>query len=103
MLQIPLQAIPNQVLNTIVGGQYVQINLYQKDQGLFMDVNANSVEICSGVICLNEVRIVREKYQGFIGNLLFYDTQGLSDPVYTGLDGRYQLLYLEASEDAQLL
>lgn len=103
MFQIPLQAIPNQVLNTIVADQYVQINLYQKPEGLFIDLNVNNNEACSGVICLNQVRIIRQKYRGLIGNFLFYDTQGNADPIYTGLNARWQLLYLQESEDAELL
>jgi hypothetical protein len=42
--------------------------------------------------------MVRETYLGFIGDLSFTDTQGTSDPVYTGLGSRFVLLYLEASD-----
>jgi hypothetical protein len=50
------------------------------------------------VICLNLVRIVRSLYLGFSGDLCFLDTQGSTDPVYTGLGTRYQFLYLEKQD-----
>jgi hypothetical protein len=37
---------------------------------------------------------------GFIGNLLFVDTQGSSDPTYDGLGSRFSLVYLTAEEYA---
>ena len=39
-------------------------------------------------------------YTGFIGNLLFIDTQGNSDPSYDGLGSRFSLVYLTAEEYA---
>ena len=53
----------------------------------------NDVLIVAGMICLDRVRIVRHEYLGFIGNLVFIDTQGTSDPEYTGFGSRYLLIY----------
>jgi hypothetical protein len=99
MQEIPLQATPSQVLNVVLGNQYCQINLYQKFENLFIDLQANGNEIISGVHCLDAVRCVREAYRGFIGNLVFFDLQGKEDPQYTGLGSRWVLCYLEASEN----
>jgi len=50
------------------------------------------------VLALNLNVIVRSVYFGFIGDLAFYDTQGTSDPVSTGLGSRYVLEYFAPSE-----
>lgn len=102
MYQIPLKATPSQLLGFTVNGQNVQLHLYQKEQGLFADVNCNDVDISTGVLALNRVGLVRQNYLGFSGNLLFRDTQGSSDPDYTGLADRFQLMYLTDAEYAEL-
>jgi hypothetical protein len=50
------------------------------------------------VMCMDRVKLVRHAYLGFIGNLGFIDTQGKTDPDYTGFGARYQLIYLEATD-----
>lgn len=100
---IPLQAVPNQTLTVPLAGQTVDLNLYTRADGLFMDVLLNGTPIVLNVICQNENRIIRDLYLGFPGDLAFYDTQTTvdgvgGDPDYTGLSGRYQLIYIEASE-----
>lgn len=98
MLTIPLQATPSQSLSAVLGGQNCQINVYQKSTGMYLDLYVSNSPIITATICLDRVRMVRETYLGFIGDLAFADTQGVSDPVYTGLGTQYVLLYLEASD-----
>lgn len=96
---IPVQAVPSQHVTAVLGGQYVQINLYQKQPyGLFMDVLLNNVLLLAGVICQNLNPIIRSAYLGFVGDLVFIDNQGSDDPDYTGLGARFSLAYLEASD-----
>lgn len=97
-LQIPLQAVGAQVIKVVLSGQNCQINLYQKNEGLFCDVNADNVEIVSGALCQEATPIISRNYTGFAGNLLFIDTLGNSAPNYSGLDSRFALIYLDASE-----
>lgn len=98
MLSIPLTAVPSQTLNAVLGTQSCTINVYTLTTGLFIDVFVSGLPIIAGVLCLNQARIVRDKYLGFIGDLAFTDTQGTGDPDYTGLGSRYVLVYLEASD-----
>lgn len=98
MMTIPVQAIPNQTLQVQLAGQNCTLNLYQTTFGLFMDVLVGSSSIANAVIAENLNRIVRYLYLGFIGDFIFEDTQGTSDPVYTGLGTRYKLIYLEESD-----
>lgn len=103
MQVIPLQAIPSQSLKVVLGGQNCQIAVYQKPQGLFVDIVADSVAQVDAVIARDLVPLnCRGSYLGFVGNLIFADMQGSSDPDYTGLGVRFMLLYLTADEYAQL-
>ncbi len=109
MLIVPLQATENQNVQTSLGGQAVQLNVYAKQIGpaslpatLFMDVLVNNSIIVSGVICQDRNRIVRDVYLGFVGDLSFADTQGTSNPVYTGLGTQYLLFYLETADLAAM-
>lgn len=100
MQNIPLQPVPTQATKVVLGGQNVQLLIYQKPQGVFVDINADGVDIVVGVIARDAVPLMCRNYMGFIGNLLFVDTQGSSDPTYDGLGSRFSLVYLTAEEYA---
>ena len=90
---VPIASIPNQTFNVVLGAQQCTITLYQKSTGLFMDLVANGNQVITAMLCLDRVGLVREAYLGFAGSLAFVDTQGYSDPYYTGLGDRYILTY----------
>ena len=98
MLIVPLQAVPSQSLNVLLNGQNCQLEVYQKPSGLFMNVQVNNSDIVTGVLCENLNRIVRSLYLGFSGDFCFFDSQGTTDPIFSGLGGRYSLAYLAANE-----
>lgn len=95
---IPLKSVPNQTMATPVGTQNCELNIYQKSNGLYMDVFLDGAAIIRGVICQNENRIIRDLYLGFAGDFAFFDTEGASDPDFTGLGVRYILIYIEAAD-----
>lgn len=95
---IPLQATPNQTLTVLLENQICRINVYQKAFGLFVDLALGADSKVNAVIAQDRNRMVRYAYLGFAGDLVFFDTQGNSDPIYTGLGARYQLLYLTPDE-----
>lgn len=105
---IPLQAAPSQgPIQAVLNGQSCQLNVWQKGDGasakMYLDLMCNGNWIQQGRLCLNNVLIVRHAYLGFVGDLTFIDTQGLTNPVYTGFNpnqqlARYLLLYLFPSE-----
>ncbi|MCY1196905.1 hypothetical protein D9M72_82610 [compost metagenome] len=72
--------------------------MYQKSTGLFLDLMVNHDPVAMAVLCHDRVRLIREVYSGFVGDLAFVDTQGREAPTYTGFGGRFQLMYLEASD-----
>lgn len=98
MQEVPAQALPNQSLQVQLGAQACTLNIYQLAYGLFMDVYVNGVLIIGGVACQDVNRIVRDLYLGFVGDLMWVDTQGADDPIYTGLGTRFRLMYLDAAE-----
>lgn len=100
MQTVPLQPVPSQSTKVVLGGQNCQILIYQKPQGCFVDINADGVNIVSGIIARDAVPLVCREYTGFIGNLLFIDTQGSNDPSYDSLGSRWSLVYLTAEEYA---
>lgn len=98
MLIIPLLAQPSQSLTAVLNQQQCSLKVYQKSTGLFLDLSADGKAIIQGAICRDRCRVVRLAYLGFVGDLSFFDTQGVSDPAYTGLDGRFVLAYLSPEE-----
>ncbi len=98
MQLIPLKAIPKQAFQVVLNEQTTQLNIYTTNGGLFMDVLVNNVPIIYGTICLDRVRIIRDAYLGFKGDLLFFDTEGKEDPGYTGLGTRFLLAYVPPEE-----
>jgi hypothetical protein len=98
MLEVPTRPVANQQLQVQLAGQACTIVVRQNLYGLFMDLTVNDSLVIAGVICQNLNRIVRDLYFGFIGDFVFVDTQGSSDPVYTGLGTRWLLIYLEAAD-----
>lgn len=100
MQLIPLQATPNQQVQVQLGSQTCTLNIQQMAFGLFLTLYVGSELIVASVLCLNLVRIIRDLYLGFDGDLCFYDSQGTTDPVYTGFgsSGRYQLVYLDSTD-----
>ena len=100
MLQIPIQPVPSQQVKAVLASQNCQIAIYQKLQGLFVDLNSNGEEISTGVIARNAVQLDPREYGSFSGNLMFIDTQGNDDPTYDGFGTRFFLIYLTADEFA---
>lgn len=93
-LIIPLQATPSQTLFTVLSQQSCQLNVYQKTTGMFVDLFVNNSILIGGMIACNRALMIRDSYWGFVGDLMFFDTQGQSDPSYTGLGTRFILSYL---------
>ncbi len=108
MQTIPLSAVASQSLTVTLNGQNCQLNIYAKTfatdnvnavvNRVFVDVYINNTLIIGGVPGLNAVKIVRDAYLGFSGDLVFYDLEGSSDPLYSGLGTRWVLVYYLPSE-----
>lgn len=98
MQQIVLQPVASQQTQVVLGGQSCSISVYVKNQCMFFDLAINGAQIAYAVQCKNLVSLVPTSYLGFTGWLVFFDTQGTSDPIYTGLGSRWVLLYLDEAD-----
>lgn len=118
MLTIPLAAVASQNFSANLGGQAVQVNVYQLGVGdaaaLYMDLESNGSPVFSCRVCRGyggtstpdttaPFMLVGRRYLGFDGDFVWLDTQASSlvpaeDPEYSGLGDRWQLLYLEESD-----
>ncbi len=102
MKQVPLAAVPSQSFGITLGGQNCTLSVYQKTTGLYFDLTAGGVPVSTTVRCLNEARLCEDRQYLFTGDFLFFDTQGDSDPDYTGLGSRFVLVFLEAADLAAI-
>lgn len=100
MLIVPTLPVPSQTMQVNLANQICNIDLYQKDSGLFIDLyfQGQDAPVVAGVICENLNRIVRDAYLGFTGDFVFIDSQGTSDPTFDGLGTRFSLAYLSADD-----
>lgn len=90
---VPVQALASQSLQVYLGGQNVTLVIYQRRYGLFVDLYLDNAIVRRGMEALNLVKIVRDPYLGFIGNLYFYDLEGTDNPSSALLGSRFVLLY----------
>jgi len=112
---IPLTAHPSQEFTVTLGGQNCRIKLYAKEiqvpvwypgtivtdppvfeaaTPMFLDLYVNDVLIVGGVRCLADVKIVRDSYLGFAGELSFIDAANQGEPPEVdGLGTRWLLVY----------
>lgn len=90
---IPLSAVPSQALSVLLSGQNCQINVYEKSNGVYLDLFINNVAVVSGQLCLDRDPMVTKVYLGFVGTLQFSDILGTTDPVSSGFGERYFLVY----------
>lgn len=90
---IPLTSVPSQRLSIVLNQQNCAISVYTLSTGLYLDLVLEGTLIISAMICRDRVRMVRQPYLGFAGNIAFIDTQGRDDPDYSGLGKRFLLTY----------
>jgi hypothetical protein len=98
VLAVPLQGVPSQSLSVVLGDQNCQINVYVKSTGVYIDLYVSNAPIVTATICRDRVRLVREKYLSFLGDLAFVDTEGTSDPRLEGLGSRFILAYIQSND-----
>ena len=98
MKTVPLRQKPSQTVTCLLNFQLCKIQVYQKRTGVFINIFVDDAPITTGRICRDRVKLVHQDYKGFQGDLFFIDTQGTSDPDYTGIGDRFQLCYTSPGE-----
>ncbi len=100
MQLVPLQPIAAQTLTLTLNNQLCVITVRQRTTGIFVDLTVGGVVVMTSVLGRHRVRMVREAYLGFVGDLAFVDTQGTSDPDSSGFGTRWLLFYLTPADVA---
>ena len=98
MEQIPLQAIPSQEVQCILGGQNCTLSVYWRWGKLYADLLVDSEPVFTGAICQNLQWVNQSPSILFSGGLVFVDCLGDEAPRWDGLGTRWALLYLDADE-----
>lgn len=116
MQTLPLAAVPSQNFSVTLAGQAVQIALYllgaAEASALYMDLVVNGAPVFTSRIVRSfpplpenqpPFMTLGEQYHGFLGDLLFVDTQAtptnpVEDPRPEGLGTRWQLLYFTVAD-----
>ena len=98
MLGIPLSQTPSQAFQIVLNGQDCNIELLTRGERLYMNLAVDGEDVQNGAVCINQVPIIQIPTSRFSGNMMFVDTLGDTNPSWTGLDGRYQLVYLTQDE-----
>lgn len=100
MLQISLSQLANQSFQTVVAQQNCYITLRTLGENLYFSLSVDENVLVTNKIVRNSVPLVLYKHYGFIGDFIFVDLQGNTDPTYDELNTRYVMMYLEESEIA---
>lgn len=95
MLVVPLAAVPSQTVDVTLANQPAHITVRTIGTKLYFSLDGVAV---NRIARDRQRLLVDSQYRGFIGEFAFVDTQGESDPVFTGLGARYQLVYYGAGE-----
>ena len=102
MREIPLRQIPNQSLQTLLGGQNCALRFYSRlvddVEHLFCDLAIDQSVVFAGVICQQFFGLKLYPWWPFAGSLVFVDMQGDEEPNWRGLGERWRLFYIEAGE-----
>lgn len=98
MQTLPIIDSPSQTLSATLGGQNCKLTLRTFSTGLYLDLSVSGQAIVSGAVCVDRALLVRAAYTGFVGDLMFLDTQGTDDPSSPGLGTRFVLLYIEPGD-----
>ena len=94
-VSIPLNAVAYQSLSVPLSGHVIRLVLQQRGTGLFASLWCDGAACLLGVLCQDRTWLVRKACYGLPGDFAFVDTEGTDDPNYTGLAGRFVLVYEE--------
>ncbi|CND00962.1 Uncharacterised protein [Yersinia frederiksenii] len=98
MRTVSIEPLKSQSISVSLGGQQCGIRLIQRESFMYMDLTSNGVPLIQGVPCLYGNKMVGYKYLGFVGDFVFIDNVGQSDPEWNGLGSRFDLYYIEESD-----
>lgn len=93
MLFIPIKPIPAQVLSVVLSQQRCTITLQLRGNHLYFSLEVDGIQTVRNRIVRDRVTLSGDECLGLAGQIYMADTQGKSDPEYTGLGSRWLLMY----------
>lgn len=93
--EIPLTAIPHQLVATIVNGQAVQIEVRQMGSSLYTSCMVDGVQINRNVRAVNHGEVLPWSDFRVGSQIEWVDTQGDDDPQFDGLGSRWLMCFDE--------
>jgi len=98
MLLIPLKPVANQTVTVMLSGQVIRLAIREMTTGVYLTAWLDNVIVQSGILCVDRARMMDSNYDRFVGGFMFMDSQGLENPVSSGIGTRWNLYYLESGE-----
>ena len=92
-LSIPIKPIPAQVLIVVLSQQRCTITLQLRGDNLYFSLDVDGTQTVRNRIIRDRATLSGDAYLGLVGQIYMADTQGKSDPEYTGLGSRWLLMY----------
>lgn len=96
---VPLKPVPSQQIVVSLAGQSATIITRQMAGKQYLSLSISGNTICVNAIIRDRTPIVRTSYTGFVGDLVMVDTEGITDPSFTGYGTRYFLIYSDTGFD----
>ena len=93
MQLIPIDKQPNQKFNIRLEDKDVELEFITRGLFMYANIMVQKEPLINGVICLNGVNLNQYPNTKLKGKIYFKDTQGEDDPVYSGLNDRWILIY----------
>lgn len=97
--EIILISSPGQTFNVVLDDQACEISLRDRLGQTYMSIIVNGEKVWDNYLCKDRQNIKPFAYMNFKGILTFIDGEGNQDPVYTGFNERYFLLYYAEGEE----
>lgn len=98
MLEIPLRAVPGQMMLVVLGGQSCYLKILHRRGRMYCGLTIEREPVFDGMLVRDRLPLKQSRCQKFAGNLVFIDLEGDSDPQWEGLGTRYRLVYLSEDE-----
>ena len=106
MMQIPLSALPNQVLSIVLNEQNCTLQLRARGYLLYLDLLVNNQPVQYGALVLPKTPIITVSNSCFQGQLRLIDSKSKPNqprlPTYPELGTRFFLYYLSPDEELSL-
>lgn len=99
MMEIPLSAVPFQVVNAIVNGQSYQVTVRQLGDSLFSSVVCDGESVTDSVAAVANGPLIPWAQTIAQTQLYWYDSQGSDRPNYEGLGDRWRLVFEELEDE----